>query len=248
MRLGENAARFDRSRAAGRRPADPPEHWTAPRAYLAELATKAPRSGAPDPRQEMDLDATARQVAAGDALVDIFSTRARQAGAHVETSSSSEAVAKLLAALREASAESILIEPMADTPFDASLADELSRGACDAGMRAHRRPLDDDALFALGAAVTGATWAIAESGSLLVECGPQSRGASLVPPTHICVVGVSQLLPDLIDAFAAYSESRPLPANLNLITGPSKTADIEGVLVTGMHGPGRLVILLLLDR
>jgi L-lactate dehydrogenase complex protein LldG len=53
------------------------------------------------------------------------------------------------------------------------------------------------------------------------------------------------ILPDLCDCLALISAGSQLPANVNLITGPSKTADIEGILVTGVHGPREVHVILL---
>jgi L-lactate dehydrogenase complex protein LldG len=62
--------------------------------------------------------------------------------------------------------------------------------------------------------------------------------ASLVPPVHVAIVEAAQIVPDLFDIFAAYQgREQELPANLTLITGPSKTGDIELQLTTGVHGP-----------
>ena len=88
--------------------------------------------------------------------------------------------------------------------------------------------------------------AIAESGSVVCQTGPATRRvASLIPPMHVAVVGRSQIVPDLCDFFDGLQP--PLPSNINLITGPSKTADIEGTLVTGVHGPGDVHVLVVAD-
>ena len=58
----------------------------------------------------------------------------------------------------------------------------------------------------------------------------------------MAIIADTQIVADLFDAFERLSTTGPLPANVNFITGPSKTADIEGVLVTGMHGPGEVHI------
>lgn len=84
--------------------------------------------------------------------------------------------------------------------------------------------------------------AIAETGSLLLCSQPgHERTASLLPPFYIAIVERTQVVPDLLDAFA-WLQSRGLenlPSNLALVTGPSKTGDIELQLTTGVHGPGR---------
>ena len=65
------------------------------------------------------------------------------------------------------------------------------------------------------------------------------RVASLLPPVHVAIVERQQIVADLIDAFSALTRGKEeLPSNVVLITGPSKTGDIELQLTTGVHGPG----------
>jgi len=72
----------------------------------------------------------------------------------------------------------------------------------------------------------------------------EPRSASLLPPVHIALAERSQLLPDLFDLFDLFSPVSTLPSSLTLITGPSKTGDIELKLVTGVHGPGEIHVVL----
>ena len=93
-----------------------------------------------------------------------------------------------------------------------------------------------------GLGISSVDWAIAETGTLLVRSRVgQERVASLLPPVHVAIVEQSQIVPDLFDAVdelhAAGLEN--LPSNIALITGPSKTGDIELQLTTGVHGPGK---------
>ena len=97
-------------------------------------------------------------------------------------------------------------------------------------------------MLAADIGITSATYAIAESGSLAMASGPGTeRAASLFPPVHIAIVERSQILPDLFDLFAKLDAAggTNMPTNLTLITGPSKTGDIEMTLTTGVHGPGK---------
>jgi L-lactate dehydrogenase complex protein LldG len=102
---------------------------------------------------------------------------------------------------------------------------------------------DEQLKIALAAdiGITSATFAVAETGSLAMASGPGAeRGASLLPPVHVAIVERSQIVPDLFDLFAHYGATGAdtMPSNLVLITGPSKTGDIELQLTTGVHGPG----------
>ncbi|MBX3120403.1 MAG: LUD domain-containing protein [Fimbriimonadaceae bacterium] len=86
--------------------------------------------------------------------------------------------------------------------------------------------------------ITTAKLAIAESGTLLLETGPdKSRLASLAPPRHIVLVSRESIVESLEEAMPFVSERSSV-----FITGPSRTADIEGTLVHGVHGPRELFV------
>lgn len=91
--------------------------------------------------------------------------------------------------------------------------------------------------------------ALAESGTLILAAGPdRHRAASLLPPASIILVPKKALmadvglLPDFLNALPKDAAGRR-PACVNLVTGPSSTADIELVLVRGVHGPGSLDVI-----
>ena len=91
--------------------------------------------------------------------------------------------------------------------------------------------------------LSSADAALAETGSLVVSSGPgRSRLATLLPPVHIALVPVSRLTADLFTWTAARQGSQP--ANQTIISGPSKTADIEQTMAIGVHGPKRFVVIL----
>lgn len=101
-------------------------------------------------------------------------------------------------------------------------------------------------LYEVDAGVTDVHTAIAETGSPVCIYGRgQGRGLSLVPPVHIALVRKSDIVPDLIDFWNARDLRHS--SGLVLITGPSKTADIEGILITGVHGPREVHIILIED-
>jgi L-lactate dehydrogenase complex protein LldG len=95
--------------------------------------------------------------------------------------------------------------------------------------------------------ITSCEWAIAETGTLMMWSRPgRERIASLLPPLHVAVVARQQILPDLYDAIGRLAEQGidALPSNVVLITGPSKTGDMELELTTGVHGPGRWCVVI----
>ena len=115
-----------------------------------------------------------------------------------------------------------------------------------------RRRLADSSM-----GITGADYAIAETGSVIVL--PRrglSRLVSVVPPVHVAIVRPSDIIGTLDDLFAlrrleyhqnGVNGSADMGSYLNFITGPSRTADIEQTIVVGVHGP-REVHMVLLDE
>ena len=89
--------------------------------------------------------------------------------------------------------------------------------------------------------ITRATGAIAESGSLILDDFLTStRLAALSPWVHIGVLKKEEILRTIPDAIAAFDDA----PNIIWCTGPSKTADVEGILIEGVHGPGEQIALL----
>lgn len=96
------------------------------------------------------------------------------------------------------------------------------------------------------AAITSAVYLVAATGSILITSSAAGRGASVVAPNHIIVASEAQLEPDLAAALKRAKECQLTTRNsaLFLITGSSRTADIEKILVLGAHGPRRVVVIL----
>lgn len=96
------------------------------------------------------------------------------------------------------------------------------------------------------ATVTCVEALVAQTGSILVSASCGGRGASVVAPCHIAIAGTSQLVPDLATALKNASQNGILEKNsfACVISGSSRTADIEKILVQGAHGPRRLVVIL----
>lgn len=94
--------------------------------------------------------------------------------------------------------------------------------------------------------ITGCFVAIAETGSLMLLSGPDTfASAALLPETHIAVVPVSRIVANLEAAFARMrAEHGQLPRATNIISGPSRTGDIEQTIVLGAHGPYRVHVIL----
>ncbi len=97
--------------------------------------------------------------------------------------------------------------------------------------------------------VTGVDYAIAETGTcVIIPRGGVSRLVSLLPPVHIALVERGQVLPSLDELFTLRRDdfvNGDLGSYMNLITGPSRSADIEYKLITGVHGPGEVHIVLI---
>jgi L-lactate dehydrogenase complex protein LldG len=182
---------------------------------------------------EVPAHTVVRRIARDAAnLADLFAAKAQAVGMRVTRVDDAGLDAALTKLLETRGTTVVAVR-------DAALA---ARASAAAGARL--APNDNaDLLFDCEVGVTDVDCAIAESGSLVVSTNGRIRNAWVTPPIHIAIVRESQVLPDLVDLF----ETRPDTldaASTTIITGPSKTADIEGVLVTGVHGPAAVEIVL----
>ncbi len=112
-----------------------------------------------------------------------------------------------------------------------------------------QQPGARDLLFGADIGISNVEHLVAETGSVVMATAPADpRSLSLLPPVHIALADPKQILPDLFDLFDLFSPvSSPgklPPSCLTVITGPSKTGDIELRLVTGVHGPGEIHVIL----
>ena len=112
----------------------------------------------------------------------------------------------------------------------------------------YKDPIEEskDLLFEIDAAITTTRGGIAETGSLILWPTPdEPRLMSLVPPIHISVLYATDIYSTFQEAIISENWSSDMPTNALLISGPSKTADIEQTLVYGIHGCKELVVLLI---
>ncbi|MEI7471531.1 MAG: lactate utilization protein [Chitinophagaceae bacterium] len=88
--------------------------------------------------------------------------------------------------------------------------------------------------------ITGCEYLVARTGSIVMSAAEQSgRTVSVYAPIHICIAHTKQLVYDVKDALQLLKEKyqQKIPSLITFATGPSRTADIEKTLVTGVHGP-----------
>jgi L-lactate dehydrogenase complex protein LldG len=107
-------------------------------------------------------------------------------------------------------------------------------------------PYDPSELESCSAGITQCDALVAQTGSvLLTSRSAGGRALSVLPPHHVVLARRTQMTADLPEAFALLKEryAPNYPSFISLITGPSRTGDIERILVLGAHGPKRLSIL-----
>jgi L-lactate dehydrogenase complex protein LldG len=93
--------------------------------------------------------------------------------------------------------------------------------------------------------ITGCDAAIAETGTLVLTSGPgKSRLVSLLPPLHVAVLSPAELCVSMAEFFERHAARLGDCASCTFVTGPSRTADIELTLTLGIHGPGRVAVVI----
>lgn len=107
---------------------------------------------------------------------------------------------------------------------------------------------EPETLFDCDAGITSAQWAIAETGTLVLESkSERHRLVSLVPPLHIAIVAAGQIRRTMAEVLEAVSTADELSRTVTFITGPSRTSDIELTLAIGVHGPAKLHVIVIDD-
>ncbi len=195
--------------------------------------------GAPLSEARPQIDPTVARLLNNDADVTaVFMEQARATGMDVRQVTADGLADAVLALLKEAGAKRIALAAATGSPV-AALRSKMET----AGMTV-ATSLDEQ--FDTDAGITDVRAGIAETGTLVcVTDSDHSRGPSLIPPVHIAVVRASDIVADMFDYFAAVEgqTGQAMPSSTAFITGPSKTADIEGILITGVHGPATVHVL-----
>jgi L-lactate dehydrogenase complex protein LldG len=190
-------------------------------------------------------------------LVELFAERAESSGAQVHVVKSPEALEKTIGRIVPPKAAiAVSFTPEFEEALGAGPEDLLPEGCriietagdTTGNIAGEAGDEDKEGLFTAAAAVTDADLAVAETGSIVIFArANQARLVSLVAEKHIALVRPDQIFPDLLDwaEKTAAEESAVLPNGMTMITGPSKTADIEIKLVVGVHGPAELHLIVL---
>lgn len=116
-------------------------------------------------------------------------------------------------------------------------------------LRLYNREIEEwkkELFYETDAGITSTLGGIAETGSLIMwPTTSEPRLMSLVPPIHIAILEMDKLYTTFAEAVKEQDWASQMPTNALLVSGPSKSADIEQTLAYGVHGPKELVVLLL---
>jgi L-lactate dehydrogenase complex protein LldG len=108
-----------------------------------------------------------------------------------------------------------------------------------AGFHVHR----GEAPRIEGAGVSEARYGLADTGSVVLLSSDEPRARSLLPWVHVTLLREDRILAGLAELFEALGDD--LPSSVAIVTGPSRSADIEQRLAVGVHGPGEVHVVLL---
>lgn len=156
----------------------------------------------------------------------------------------------LLAVAREKGLKTVLLPLKTEHGQQAAAA--FQAAASEVAVKSFDRPIEDwkDEFFnGIDAGFTAVRCGIAQTGTLMLFPTPEEpRSQSLVPPVHICLFDAAKMYDDFYSAMHGEKMADAMPTNVVLVSGPSKTADIQLTLAYGAHGPRDMVVLALLPE
>ena len=223
---------------------------------LGRLRAAAAASGegtAPDAAdalsRRIDAHYAVQRAAAGeqgDARVRAFQARLEAAHAQVWLADASSWPALLAEQLTRHGVRRLLLDPA--RPEGAALARALPAEIASLPFEHTREDWKQTLFGTVDAGFTVARSGIAATGTLvLAPDAGTPRSVSLVPPLHVALVHARALHADLHAAMHAERWPAAMPTNLVLVSGPSKTSDIQQTLAYGAHGPARLWVVIVTD-
>ena len=211
---------------------------------LSALKAAPVRSAPPDPAP--GLKAEAGQ--AGGSLVDVFGSKVTEQTGIVCRANGPEAAAETLAEIfethgisRAIASTDPVIRSLDLVPRGCARGLALSSQSAYSGREAFRQAVFEEA----DAGITGAEFGVAESGTLVLGFdGDHARLISLAPNVHIVFLPLARIVADCEAALAGLDKEERTFSQIVFITGPSMTADIQGRPFKGMHGPQKLIVVL----
>jgi L-lactate dehydrogenase complex protein LldG len=196
---------------------------------LARIRSALGGDAAPDPEPPPATYRTAGDLQ-GEPLIDLLAERLAHYRAIVRRTSAAGLGAAIAASLAERGARRVVVPGGLDLPPLPAVETVPDHG------------LSPQDLDALDGVITGASVAIAQTGTIVLDGSPDQgrRAITLVPDYHLCIVRADQVVELVPEAVARLDASRPL----TWISGPSATSDIELSRVEGVHGPRTLEVIL----
>jgi L-lactate dehydrogenase complex protein LldG len=198
---------------------------------LARIRSALGSDGAPEPEPSAAAYRTDGDLH-GEALIDLLAERLAHYRAIVRRTSAAGLGAAIAAALAERGARRVVVPEGLELPPLPGVETVIDHG------------LSPQDLDALDGVITGASFAIAQTGTIVLDGSPDQgrRAITLVPDYHLCIVRADQVVELVPEAVARLEPRAARP--LTWISGPSATSDIELSRVEGVHGPRTLEVVL----
>lgn len=172
-------------------------------------------------------------------VVGRFAERVEDYRAVVERCPAAQVPSRVASALAAHRTQTVVLPDGLDPAWRAAVEEAGLRTVRDDG-------LPSTTLDAVDAVVTGCVVGVAETGTIMLDHGPDQgrRALSLVPDVHVCVVRTDQVVSDVPEAMARLAPSLRAGRPATWISGPSATSDIELSRVEGVHGPRTLHVII----